>query len=377
MIEIERSHILIADNFNVENWDMDDRVEEIVNLAESANSEVSGITFQKLKKPVRTYLGSGKLSETKKQIIKDKADLIIVDDELSPNQQRYLEDLFKIKVVDRTALILDIFANRAKSREGRLQVSLAQSEYLLPRLAGQWSHLERLGGGIGTRGPGETQIETDRRLVRTNIKKIKKDLKKIKISRNAQRSRRLKRAFNVSLVGYTNAGKSTLFNSLSKKNSISSGKLFSTLDTKTSKIYLDNGISCTISDTVGFLNKLPTVLVDSFKATLEELNDSDLLLHVIDSSNKNFEKQIEVVDNLLEDLNLEKNNMIYVFNKIDKFTKEELEEFNRRIEYLVSVDEEAIVNISAIQNMNIDILIDKIQNHTKSGYNINSAKVLY
>mgnify|MGYP001379054365 FL=1 len=377
MIEIERSHILIADNFNVENWDMDDRVEEIVNLAESANSEVSGITFQKLKKPVRTYLGSGKLSETKKQIIKDKADLIIVDDELSPNQQRYLEDLFKIKVVDRTALILDIFANRAKSREGRLQVSLAQLEYLLPRLAGQWSHLERLGGGIGTRGPGETQIETDRRLVRTNIKKIKKDLKKIKISRNAQRSRRLKRAFNVSLVGYTNAGKSTLFNSLSKKNSISSGKLFSTLDTKTSKIYLDNGISCTISDTVGFLNKLPTVLVDSFKATLEELNDSDLLLHVIDSSNKNFEKQIEVVDNLLEDLNLEKNNMIYVFNKIDKFTKEELEEFNRRIEYLVSVDEEAIVNISAIQNMNIDILIDKIQNHTKSGYNINSAKVLY
>ncbi|MEC7921091.1 MAG: GTPase HflX [Chloroflexota bacterium] len=377
MIEIERSHILIADNFNVENWDMDDRVEEIVNLAESANSEVSGITFQKLKKPVRTYLGSGKLSETKKQIIKDKADLIIIDDELSPNQQRYLEDLFKIKVVDRTALILDIFANRAKSREGRLQVSLAQLEYLLPRLAGQWSHLERLGGGIGTRGPGETQIETDRRLVRTNIKKIKKDLKKIKISRNAQRSRRLKRAFNVSLVGYTNAGKSTLFNSLSKKNSISSGKLFSTLDTKTSKIYLDNGISCTISDTVGFLNKLPTVLVDSFKATLEELNDSDLLLHVIDSSNKNFEKQIEVVDNLLEDLNLEKNNMIYVFNKIDKFTKEELEEFNRRIEYLVSVDEEAIVNISAIQNMNIDILIDKIQNHTKSGYNINSAKVLY
>ena len=312
MIEIERSHILIADNFNVENWDMDDRVEEIVNLAESANSEVSGITFQKLKKPVRTYLGSGKLSETKKQIIKDKADLIIVDDELSPNQQRYLEDLFKIKVVDRTALILDIFAYRAKSREGRLQ-----------------------------------------------------------------RSRRLKRAFNVSLVGYTNAGKSTLFNSLSKKNSISSGKLFSTLDTKTSKIYLDNGISCTISDTVGFLNKLPTVLVDSFKATLEELNDSDLLLHVIDSSNKNFEKQIEVVDNLLEDLNLEKNNMIYVFNKIDKFTKEELEEFNRRIEYLVSVDEEAIVNISAIQNLNIDLLIDKIQNHTKSGYNINSAKVLY
>ena len=377
MIEIERSHILIADNFNVENWDMDDRVEEIVNLAESANSEVSGITFQKLKKPVRTYLGSGKLSETKKQIIKDKADLIIVDDELSPNQQRYLEDLFKIKVVDRTALILDIFANRAKSREGRLQVSLAQSEYLLPRLAGQWSHLERLGGGIGTRGPGETQIETDRRLVRTNIKKIKKDLKKIKISRNAQRSRRLKRAFNVSLVGYTNAGKSTLFNSLSKKNSISSGKLFSTLDTKTSRVYLDNGISCTISDTVGFLNKLPTVLVDAFKATLEELNDSDLLLHVIDSSNKNFEKQIEIVDNLLEDLNLEKNNMIYVFNKIDKFTKQEFDEFNRRIEYLVSVDEEAIVNISAIGNLNINLLIDKIQNHTKSGYNINSAKVLY
>jgi len=377
MARTERSHILIANNFNIEDWELEDRVEEIINLAETANSKISGITLQKLKKPVRTYLGIGKLSEAKDQIIQEKANLIIVDDELSPNQQRHLEDLFKIKVVDRTALILDIFANRAKSREGRLQVSLAQFEYLLPRLAGQWSHLERLGGGIGTRGPGETQIETDRRLVRNSIKKIKKDLLKIKISRSAQRSNRIKRAFNISLVGYTNAGKSTLFNCLSKKNSISSKKLFSTLDTKTSKIYLNKEISCTISDTVGFVNKLPTVLVDSFKATLEELNDSDLLLHVIDSSNNNFEKQIEVVDNLLEDLGLERNNMIYVFNKIDKLNTKNLDKFNKKISHLVSADKESVVNVSAFKSLNIDLLIDKIQNHAKSGYNINSAKVLY
>jgi GTP-binding protein HflX len=377
MIRTERSHILIANNLNAEDWDLEDRVEEIINLAETANSKISGITLQKLKKPLRTYLGSGKLSEANNQVIQEKANLIIVDDELSPNQQRYLEDLFKIKVVDRTALILDIFANRAKSREGRLQVSLAQFEYLLPRLAGQWSHLERLGGGIGTRGPGETQIETDRRLVRNSIKKIKKDLKKIKISRSAQRSNRLKRAFNVSLVGYTNAGKSTLFNCLSKKNSISSRKLFSTLDTKTGKIYLSREIRCTISDTVGFVNKLPTVLVDSFKATLEELKDSDLLLHVIDASNNNFERQIEVVDNLLEDLGLEKNNMIYVFNKIDKLSNEELDKFNNRISYLVAANEESVVNISAFKSLNIDLLVNKIQNQAESGYNMNSAKVLY
>jgi len=377
MIRTERSHILIANNYNTEDWELEDRIQEIINLAETANSEISGITQQKLKKPVRTYLGSGKLHEAKNQAIQEKVNLIIVDDELSPNQQRYLEDLFKIKVVDRTALILDIFANRAKSREGRLQVSLAQFEYLLPRLAGQWSHLERLGGGIGTRGPGETQIETDRRLVRSSIKKIKKDLLKIKISRSAQRSNRLKRAFNVSLVGYTNAGKSTLFNCLSKKNSISSRKLFSTLDTKTSKIYLSNEIRCTISDTVGFVNKLPTVLVDSFKATLEELKDSDLLLHVIDVSNNNFEKQIEVVDNLLEDLGLERNNMIYVFNKIDKLTNEDLNIFNNKIKYLAPEDHESVVNVSAIKSLNIDLLVNKILNQAESGYNINSAKVYY
>ena len=373
----ERSHILIANNYNTEDWELEDRIQEIINLAETANSEISGITQQKLKKPVRTYLGSGKLYEAKNKAIQEKANLIIVDDELSPNQQRYLEDLFKIKVVDRTALILDIFASRAKSREGRLQVSLAQFQYLLPRLAGQWSHLERLGGGIGTRGPGETQIETDRRLVRSSIKKIKKDLLKIKISRSAQRSNRLKRAFNVSLVGYTNAGKSTLFNCLSKKNSISSRKLFSTLDTKTSKIYLNNEIRCTISDTVGFVNKLPTVLVDSFKATLEELKDSDLLLHVIDVSNNNFEKQIEVVDNLLEDLGLERNSMIYVYNKIDKLTNEDLNIFNNKIRHVVSENYESVVNVSAIKSLNIDLLVNKILNQAKSGYNINSANVYY
>ena len=365
----EKAHILIAEDLTQSGWDLDDRLEEILNLCESGNTEVSGLTLQRLKKPVRTYLGSGKLNEAKSQASEENADVIIVDDELSPNQQKHLEEFFHLKIVDRTALILDIFASRAKSKEGRLQVSLAQSEYLLPRLAGQWSHLERLGGGVGTRGPGETQIETDRRLVRNNIKKITKDLLKIKTARSAQRSRRLKRAFNISLVGYTNTGKSTLFNKLSKKHSASSKMLFSTLDPKTGKIYLKSGVECTISDTVGFVNKLPTVLIDSFKATLDELNDSDLLLHVIDSSNSNFKRQISVVDNLLEDIGLKNKNRIYVFNKIDKLNLNSINNIKTTFRYLDIFDSNAFITISALKNLNIDLLLEKIQNQINSSYN--------
>ncbi len=270
MHKSEKALLLIA-NMQQDKKDLDYRIEEILNLCDTGKVDVEGVVVQNLKKPQRSYIGSGKLNESKREVKALNVDLIIVDDELSPNQQKYLEDFFKIKVLDRTALILDIFASRARSKEGRLQVSLAQMEFLLPRLAGQWSHLERLGGGIGTRGPGETQIETDRRLVRNSIKKIKKDLEKVRISRNTQRNRRIKNLFNISLVGYTNAGKSTIFELLTRKNSASSNKLFSTLDTKVGKAFLGINVNCTISDTVGFVDKLPTVLVDAFKATLEEL----------------------------------------------------------------------------------------------------------
>ena len=202
MQKIEKALLLVA-NLSQDKKILDYRIEEILNLCDTSKVDIQGIVVQNIKKPLRSYLGSGKLKESLQEAKLLKVDVIIVDDELSPNQQKYLEDFFKIKIVDRTALILDIFAERAKSKEGRLQVSLAQMQFLLPRLAGQWSHLERLGGGIGTRGPGETQIETDRRLVRNSIKKIKKDLLKVKISRNTQRNRRIKNSFNISCLLYT------------------------------------------------------------------------------------------------------------------------------------------------------------------------------
>ena len=366
----EKAHLLLAIKPNdKEHWNLDDRLNEILNLCRSASVEIVGITTQKQKTPQRTYLGSGKLVEAKNQTLADRSKIIVIDDEISPNQQRFLEDFFKIKVIDRTTIILDIFAARARTREGRLQVGLAQAEYLLPRLAGQWSHLERLGGGVGTRGPGETQIETDRRLVRNRIRKIKKDLLKVKKSRNAQRSRRIAKAYNISLVGYTNSGKSTLFNQLSKKQVISSPRLFSTLDTTTGQIYLGPNKSCTLSDTVGFVNKLPTVLIDSFKATLEELHDSDLLIHVIDASNANYMKQVDVVDTLLEDLNLEVKNIVYVLNKLDNLDTSEKILAKENMENLSKIDDQMFISLSALTGENIENLFGIIQKHYNKRYN--------
>jgi len=368
MQKIEKALLLIA-NLNQDKKNLDYRIEEILNLCDTGKVDVEGIIVQNLKKPQRSYIGSGKLQESKREAKALKIDVIIVDDELSPNQQKYLEDFFKIKIVDRTALILDIFASRAKSKEGRLQVGLAQMQFLLPRLAGQWSHLERLGGGIGTRGPGETQIETDRRLVRNSIKKIKKDLEKVKTSRNTQRNRRIKNSFNISLVGYTNAGKSTIFELLTKKNTLSSNMLFSTLDTRIGKVHFGNSKKCTISDTVGFVDKLPTVLVDAFKATLEELKYSDLLLHIVDCSNPNFIRQIEVVNELLDDLDLEKKEMLYVFNKIDKLNENGNDSLVQKINQFKELLTDSCVSISSKEAINIELLYQIIQKHIDTSYN--------
>ena len=368
MHKSEKALLLIA-NMQQDKKGLDYRIEEILNLCDTGKVDVEGVIVKNLKKPLRSYIGSGKLNETKREAKILNVDLIIVDDELSPNQQKYLEDFFKIKVLDRTALILDIFASRARSKEGRLQVSLAQMEFLLPRLAGQWSHLERLGGGIGTRGPGETQIETDRRLVRNSIKKIKKDLEKVRISRNTQRNRRIKNLFNISLVGYTNAGKSTIFELLTRKNSASSNRLFSTLDTKVGKVFLGTNVNCTISDTVGFVDKLPTVLVDAFKATLEELKYSNLLLHIVDCSNPYFDKQIEVVNQLLDDLGLEKKEMIYVFNKIDRLDEDGNQSLKEKIKQFKDLISDSIVLISSKEEINIDELNQIILKHIDTSYN--------
>ena len=368
MQKSEKALLLIA-NIQQDKKSLDYRIEEILNLCDTGKVDVEGVIVQNLKKPLRSYIGSGKLNETKREAKILNVDLIIVDDELSPNQQKYLEDFFKIKVLDRTALILDIFASRARSKEGRLQVSLAQMEFLLPRLAGQWSHLERLGGGIGTRGPGETQIETDRRLVRNSIKKIKTDLEKLIISINTQTNRRIKNLFNISLVGYTNAGKSTIFELLTRKNSASSNRLFSTLDTKVGKVFLGTNVNCTISDTVGFVDKLPTVLVDAFKATLEELKYSNLLLHIVDCSNPYFDKQIEVVNQLLDDLGLEKKEMIYVFNKIDRLDEDGNQSLKEKIKQFKDLVSDSIVLISSKEEINIDELNQIILKHIDTSYN--------
>ena len=277
-----------------------------------------GTVAQNLDKPTHTYLGKGKIEELR--VIRGAFDTLILDDELTPTQQRNLESAFgeNIKVIDRTALILDIFASRARTKEGRLQVELAQHEYLLPRLAGQWSHLERLGGGIGTRGPGETQIETDRRLINRRIQHLKADLEKVRSQRALQRNRRRSQDIPVAaLVGYTNAGKSTLFNALTTAGVMESSALFATLDPVTRRVRLPSGQNVLMSDTVGFIHKLPPTVVAAFHATLEELHDADILLHVVDVTHKNMRQHIAVVEEILSDLGLREKPDLLVFNKLD------------------------------------------------------------
>ena len=301
-------------------WGIDDSLRELAQLASTAGAEVVGSITQSLDAPSVTYLGKGKLEELREFQKLVEFDTIICDDELTPTQQRNLEHSFGniVKVIDRTALILDVFARHAQTHEGRLQVELAQAEYLLPRLAGQWSHLERLGGGIGTRGPGESQIETDRRLINFRINRLKNELNKIRRHRAQHRLRRSRNGIPVvSLLGYTNAGKSSLLNSLSNAGVLSRDQLFSTLDPITRKVRLPNGKYALFTDTVGFIQKLPPALIAAFRATLEEVQDSTLLLHVIDISHSNAGEQVEVVEKIVSDLNMSDKPRLLCMNKAD------------------------------------------------------------
>ncbi len=308
-------------------WPVEDSLDELAALAEACGAEVVGRMSQTLNKYSPTYIGKGKIEDLRDEIHDTRADTVVFDDELKPSQQLRLEDDLKVKVIDRSTLILDVFARRARTAEGKLQIDLAQSEYLLPRLAGQWSHLERLGGGIGTRGPGETQIETDRRLVRTKISRIKKELKKVRMRREGQRNNRMRSDLGVAaFVGYTNAGKSALFNKLTASEVMERNQLFSTLDTTTRRIHLPSGAPATISDTVGFIYKLPPVVVESFGATLEELQEADVMVHVVDANSEHSEKQIEVVDKILDDMDLSHVPRILVLNKMDLLTDVEPEQ---------------------------------------------------
>ncbi len=299
-------------------WSLDDSVSELGALARAAGANPVATLTQNLNAPSPTYVGSGKLDELEDTVKELHVETVIFDDELTPAQQRVLEDRLQVKVIDRTALILDIFAGRARTREGKLQVELAQVEYLMPRLAGQWSHLERLGGGIGTRGPGESQIETDRRLMRLKARDLRRAISNVRDQRGSQRRRRLRGDVRtVSLVGYTNAGKSALFNTLTGSDIRSVDRPFETLDTTTRRLYLPSGVQATLSDTVGFINKLPPILIDAFNATLEEAMFADLMVHVTDISNPLAAEAAEVVDGVLEDLGLGETPRVLVLNKLD------------------------------------------------------------
>ena len=298
---------------------LEDSVEELAELARSAGARVIRTVTQRLNRPTQTYLGKGKIEEILEYVESDRIDAVICDDELRPTQQRNLEKaLDGVKVIDRTALILDVFGRRAQTREGQLQVELAQHEYLLPRLAGQWSHLERLGGGIGTRGPGETQIETDRRLVRGRIQNLKKSLDDVRRHRGQHRARRRRQGLPVAgLVGYTNAGKSTLLNSLTGASVDAEDRLFSTLDPITRQVRLPSGRELLVTDTVGFIQKLPPAIVAAFRATLEEAQESTMIVHVVDVTHPNAGTQTDVVERVLADLQLAEQPRILALNKTD------------------------------------------------------------
>ena len=304
-------------------WQVKDHLDELASLAYTAGAEVNDIVVQEKSKPDSAYfIGNGKAEELALKIEMEEIDLLIFDDELSPAQVRNLENLTKIKVIDRAGLILDIFADHARSRESKTQVELAQLNYLLPRLTRQWTHLSRQVGGIGTKGPGETQLETDRRLVRTRISVLKKELKIIEKQRESQRKQQ-KEFHRIALMGYTNAGKSTLMNALTDSNVLVEDKLFATLDTTTRRFELRPNMSVLMSDTVGFIRKLPHDLIASFKSTLAQTVDADILIHVVDISHPAFEEHIEIVNRLLEELELAETPLILVFNKVDKIKEKD------------------------------------------------------
>ena len=347
-------------------WRPQDSLDELAELARTAGATIVERVSQRLDRPTQTYLGKGKLEELRGLCSSLNIDTVICDDELTPSQQRNLEDSLEgRKVIDRTALILDVFASRAQTREGRLQVELAQSEYLLPRLAGQWTHLERLGGGIGTRGPGETQIETDRRLVRGRIQKLKKDLEGVRRQRRQHRSRRtVSQVPVVSLVGYTNAGKSTLLNMVSEATVRAENLMFSTLDPITRRISLPSGRSALLTDTVGFIHKLPPTLVAAFHATLEQISESSLILHVVDITHRNAAEQVSVVEGILDDLGLKGAPTIMALNKTDLLSAPDLPD-HRAVAPAMSAENDAVF-VSALRGDGIEDLLRSIDFHLAS-----------
>ena len=341
-------------------------LEELRFLADTAGADTVHMFTQKLAQPnSKTFLGTGKMEEILGFINAENIDMVVFDDELTPSQLKNIEAMMEVKVMDRTNLILDIFAARAQTSYARTQVELAQYQYLLPRLTRMWTHLERQKGGIGMRGPGETQIETDRRIIQQKIALLKKKLVKIDVQMSTQRSNRGKLT-RVALVGYTNVGKSTLLNLLCKTDVLAENKLFATLDTTVRKINIDN-LPLLLTDTVGFIRKLPTQLVESFKSTLDEVREADVLMHVVDISHPNFMEHIDSVNSILQEIESQDKPTIMVFNKTDAFTFEEADEFDLELtaknydldhwkrSWMNKIGERAVF-ISAQEKNNIDEL---------------------
>ncbi len=354
-------------------------LDELAFLAETAGARAVKRFTQKLQHPdSRTFVGKGKLEEIREYVSGKNIRIVIFDDELSGSQITNIEKALDVKVIDRSDLILDIFASRAKTAQAKTQVELAQYQYILPRLRGMWKHLERLGGGIGTRGPGETEIETDRRIVRDKITLLRKRLAEIDKQAFTQRKDRGE-FIRVALVGYTNVGKSTIMNLLSKRDVFAENKLFATLDTTTSKVVFEN-TPFLLSDTVGFIRKLPHHLVESFKSTLDEVREADILLHVVDISHPNYEEQIGVVNKTLQELNVSEKPTITIFNKMDLYEEKTFDlwlEENTKAEILEDLYERwnhetngNAVFVAAIERRNLEKLRQSILGKVKEMYKV-------
>ncbi|MGZ8525353.1 MAG: GTPase HflX [Chitinophagaceae bacterium] len=354
-------------------------LDELAFLAETAGAVAVKRFTQKLQHPdSRTFVGKGKLEEIKNYVDGKNIRIVIFDDELSGSQINNIEKAIDVKAIDRSDLILDIFARRAKTAQAKAQVELAQYQYILPRLRGMWKHLERLGGGIGTRGPGETEIETDRRIVRDKISLLKKRLAEIDKQAFTQRKDRGE-FIRVALVGYTNVGKSTIMNLLSKRDVFAENKLFATLDTTTSKVVFEN-TPFLLSDTVGFIRKLPHHLVESFKSTLDEVREADILLHVVDISHPNYEEQIGVVNKTLQELKVSEKPTLTIFNKMDLYEEKTFDKWleeGTKADILEDLYERwnnetngNAVFVAAIEKRNLDKLRDTILEKVKEMYKV-------
>ncbi len=344
--------------------DAESSLDELELLSHTAGAEVVGRAVQRMERPhTAFYIGKGKVEEIVMAREETGYTMVVFDDELTPSQQRNLEDTLKVKVLDRTALIIDIFARRAQTKEARLQVELAQLEYLMPRLAGQWSHLERLEGRIGTRGPGESQLETDRRLVRTRITRMKREIDEVRQQRALHRRRRSRQGVKVvALVGYTNAGKSTLLQALSGSDVFTEDLLFATLDPITRRVRMPSSNEVLWTDTVGFIQKLPTQLVASFRATLEELADADVLVHLVDITHEDAEEQYATVEATLKELGLSEKPRVVAFNKVDLIaTSDGRTSTLTELESALREEHPEAVLISAAKGWHLDTLMQTVE----------------